>query len=386
MVTETNELTAMKRRLMLRDSFIFISLIAITVVLFLATYFLFRSFQTHRAELAKRWAGRGSVAFHANHPKEAIQFYRTALSYAPGERSYELMLAEALGQAGQTEESYNYFVGLWDAQPGDGFINLQLARLVAKKQDVTSAINFYRASIDGTWEGDGVERRREVRLELARYMIAHHQLEQARTDLLIAAGNGPNTPELDITFASLLEQAGAPLDALRLYQKALAEQPKNLRALSRAGHLAYAMGNYALAGELLERAVREQPDNRENSALLQEAKRILELQPAENLPMREQGARILAAREIARKRFTDCAASLGDTQTNALQDLQNRWAAQDKVGRSLLLHDSDQQKATLQLVRDTEIDTSQLCGVPTGDDALLLLLARSSQTEGVSHF
>lgn len=383
---EAHELTAMKRRLMLRDSFIFMSLIVITIVLFFATYFLFRSFQTHRAELAKRWAGRGAVAFQANHPKEAIQFYRTALSYAAGEQSYELMLAEALGQAGQTEESYNYFVGLWDARPGDGFINLQLARLMAKKQDVTSAINFYRASIDGTWEGDGVERRREVRLELARYMIAHHQLEQARTDLLIAAGNGPNTPELEITFASLLEQAGASLDALSLYQKALAEQPRNLGALTRAGHLAYAMGNYALAGELLERAVLEQPGNQENNTLLREAKRILELQPAVNLSMREQIARILEAREIARKRFTDCVASLGDKQTNALQDLQNRWTAQDKVGRSLLLHDPDQQRTTLQLIRDTEIDTSQLCGVPTGDDALLLLLARSSQTEGVSHF
>ena len=63
-------------------------------------------------------------------------------------------------------------MNLWVTQPGDGFINLELARLSAKKKDPQNAIKYYRASIYGTWEGDGVVRRREVRLELARYLIA----------------------------------------------------------------------------------------------------------------------------------------------------------------------------------------------------------------------
>jgi hypothetical protein len=31
----------------------------------------------------------------------------------------------------------------------------------------------------------------------------------------------------------------------------------------------------------------------------------------------------------------------------------------------------------MQLVFDTEVQTNQICGAPSGDDALLLLLARS---------
>ena len=81
---------------------------------------------------------------------------RTALSYAPGTTSYEQLLAQALGQAGHTEESYSYFMSLWTATPGDGSINLQLARLEAKRGHRPSATNFYRASINGTGEGDGV--------------------------------------------------------------------------------------------------------------------------------------------------------------------------------------------------------------------------------------
>jgi hypothetical protein len=65
---------------------------------------------------------------------------------------HELLLAQALGDAGHTEESYNYFLGLWETQPGSGFINLRLARLAAKKNDMQAAINYYRAAIYGIFE------------------------------------------------------------------------------------------------------------------------------------------------------------------------------------------------------------------------------------------
>jgi Tfp pilus assembly protein PilF len=373
-----------KRRLILRDSLAFLSLIAITIVLFAVTLFLFRSFEAHRAELAKRWSDRGLLAFQSNQPEQAIVAYRTALSYAPGERSYELQLAQALGQAGRTEESFNYFTGLWESRPGDGFINLQLARLAAKKNDVQTAINFYRASIYGNWQGDGVERRREVRLELARYLIAQHQLAPAKAELLIAGGNAPNIPTLDVTLADLLEQAEAPSDALTFYQKALVEQPKNPIALSNAGRLVYSMGHYATASRLLERAVQAQPDDTQTATLLTQTERILQLAPTEALPARERVDRILTARAIAKKRLNDCLVAV-DPQ-NTLHLLEGRWASEaGTANRQMLLRDSDKQTASLRLIYDTEIETNQQCAAATGDDALLLLLAQSSPLEGASH-
>jgi predicted Zn-dependent protease len=235
MTLETeNDLNA-KRRLILRDALTFLSLALITAILFAVTLFLFHSFEAHRQELARRWAARGQAALASGHPDQAIVALRTALSYAPGERSCELLLAQALGDAGRTEEAYNYFLGLWDTQPGDGFINLCLARLAAKKNDMQAAINYYRAAIYGTWEGDGVIRRREVRLELSRYLIAHHDLSSARTELLIAGGNAPDDVGLALTLAQLLEQASAPYDALNYYQKVLAREPNNQHALEAAG-------------------------------------------------------------------------------------------------------------------------------------------------------
>src|SRR6185437_14555862 len=94
------EVSLAKRRLFLRDSLTFVVLTLLTGVLFLVTLFLFRSFTSHRAELAVRWSGRGKAALDAGKPDQAMVALRTALSYAPDTRSYELLLAQALADSG----------------------------------------------------------------------------------------------------------------------------------------------------------------------------------------------------------------------------------------------------------------------------------------------
>jgi Flp pilus assembly protein TadD len=384
------ELSLAKRRLFFRDLLTFLGLTLITVVLFLITLFLFRSFTAHRAELAVRWSGRGKAALEAGRPRQAIVALRTALSYAPGTRSYELLLAQALADAGHADEASNYFVNLWLTQPGDGFINLELARLSAKKKDTPNAIKYYRASIYGTWEGDGVVRRREVRLELARYLIAQGQTNAARIELLIAAGNSPSDPALNITLANLLIKAGATADGLNYYQKALADDPKNQVALEGAARAAYALGDFATAHSLLERASEAQssPSAKQQvlppdlSTMLDNSRRILELRPAGHLRPAERVARILTDRAIAKNRLDACVAHFAppSPMPAPLQQLNLRWAGDDAAAtRAVLLRSLAQQDSTVQLIYDTESQTAQLCGPPSGDDALLLLLAKSPQ-------
>jgi Flp pilus assembly protein TadD len=383
------EVSLAKRRLFLRDSLTFLVLILLTVVLFLVTLFLFRSFTSHRADLSVRWSGRGKAALDAGRPEQAMVALRTALSYAPGTRSYELLLAQALADAGHTEEASNYFMNLWVLQPGDGFINLELARLAAKKKDPQTAIKYYRASIYGTWEGDGVVRRRYVRLELARYLIEQHDLNAARIELLIAAGNSPGTPALNRTLADLLVQAGDTADGLSYYQKALQEDPKNQASLEGAGRAAYRLGDFAEAHSLLERAFEaktslnvKQPDRSgELADMLENSKRILEMRPSGKLRPAERVARIIGDGAIAKKRFDACAAQLASANSLPLplQQLKLQWADGSVMNRPALLRSLARQDAAVQLIFDTELQTSQFCGAPTGDDALLLLLAKSPE-------
>lgn len=382
------EVSIAKRRLFLRDSLTFLVLTLLTGVLFLITLFLFRSFSAHREQLAVRWSGRGKAAIDAGKPDQAMVALRTALSYAPGTRSYELLLAQALADAGHMDEASNYFMNLWVTQPGDGFINLELARLSAKRNDPPNAIKYYRASIYGTWEGDGVVRRREVRLELARYLIAQKYTNAARIELLIAAGNSPSDPSLNITLAGLLVQTGDVADGFTYYKKALQRDPKNQAALQGAGRTAYALGNFAEAHSLLERAIESKVSSEklnvsdDLAAMLDSSKRILELDPSGKLRPAERVRRILADSVISKKRFDGCLAKLGAVNAlpPALQELKSRWADSNAtMSRSVLLRSLTRQDTAVQLIFDTELQTSQFCGAPEGDDALLLLLAKSPE-------
>ncbi|MGD0444135.1 MAG: tetratricopeptide repeat protein [Edaphobacter sp.] len=372
------------RRLILRDTLTFLSLTLITVVLFAITLFLFRSFASRREELAESWSARGRAAMIVGDPQEAVVALRTALRYAPGERSYELLLAQALGDAGHTEESYNYFLGLWETQPGDGFINLRLARLAAERKETQTAINYYRASIYGTWEGDGAVRRRDVRLELSRYLIECHEPSSARTELLIAGGNAPDDTNLALTLGPLLEQADAPRDALNNYEKVLAHEPDNITALEDAGRLQYGFGRFEEAHRILEQAAREHVLSPELTAMIEDSAKILALAPSKKLPPAERVSRILRGRDLAKKRFESCNTQIAAASGMAsqLQSLGERWMSKEaNADRVALLYDTNEQEAIIKLTYDTEIEASQICGTPTGDDATLLLLATSKAVE-----
>lgn len=392
MTTIETQLKTSKRQLVIRDSLAFLVLLAVTGVLFAVTLFLFKSFSAHRAEIARDSGEAGRAALAAGRPREAITDLRTALSYAPNEQGYELLLAQALGEDGHIEEATNYFLNLWDQQPGDGFINLQLARLARQRNQKADAVNYYRASIFGSWPGDGVVRRRDVRLELSEYLIDQKQFALARTELLIAVSNAPALPDLTLALGDSLLRAGDQTDALKQYQKAFTEDPDYAIAYERAGRLAYKMGDYLHAREWLERALRESAGALSNAAepegdistLLKNAERLLVLDPAGAATRGDRVTRVLDDRAIARRRLDACSKQAASTASPAvafdslgpLAALAARWTAAipDSTREALMRNDADMDLLR-GLIDDTEDLTAQLCGAPQGDDALLLLLA-----------
>lgn len=386
MVMDIGDSAFARRRLMLRDAVSVLSLLLVTGLLFAITLFLFRSFTAHRADLAQRWSDRGRRALEANRASEAVVDLRTALVYAPGTRSYELLLAEALGNAGVQQqkpslidEAYNYFLGLWETTPGDGNINLALARLAAHKGNRDDAVHYYRAAIYGTWEeGNGVEHRAAVREELARYFMERHEVQNARTELLIASGNTPDTYERDISFGRLFEAAQDSKNAMTYYEKAIALRPNDPVALELAGRLAYSMADYDSAHRLLERAAeRRAPNAAGDAQLAHDAAAVFALDPAPSLPQRERAARVVEIRGIAKKRFDACKQiPAGQPVAPVLQALASRWTGPDATSSmAAMLRDPSRQDAALQLAYDTERELQPLCGAASGDDALVLQLA-----------
>jgi tetratricopeptide (TPR) repeat protein len=376
-----------RRKIILRDSITFLVLTLSTVALYALTSFLFRSFSSRQSQLAKQFAISGQQALSRGDAERAVSDLRTSLSYAPDDMTNRLLLAEALARSNHLEQARSYFLGLLDAQPADGFLNLQLARLARERKDSTAAIDYYRAAAVGNWSGDSLRERYTVQLELADYLLQLNDLPSARAELLIAAADAPVDAGIYTMLGEKFEQAKDPTDALNLYSKAIKANPSIAEAPYRAGRVAYQMGDFSQAATLLSMARRHSAEEkageenaREIDDLLQSARRMQELTLSSDLAPQDRIEHLLRALPVAKQRFDSCLAHLnGGALPSDMQVLQSGWTDADKIGlRRSSLQDPTEQQSLTKLIFQTEEITSRFCGAPSGDDALLLQLANSS--------
>lgn len=419
-----------RRRLMFSDSLSLITLFAITALLAVLTNYLYQSYSSHQVELANRWLQRGDQAMRDGKPQAAIDALSSALAYSPSQRSTQIKLAEALASAGRTQEATVYFNALLESQQGSGLINLQLARLAARQGNTSQAIEDYQRAIYGNWEGDGYVRRRDVRFELINYLISHQLMDQARSELLVASGNAPEDDiSVLLEIARTMEKAQDPSDALHIYKTVLHRHPTMQEALDGAGRTAFELGRYLEAKRYLARALESSGVDRdqaieltEDRDQLNEATRLLLLYPSSRLNPRERNNRILTDRKLAMARLAECtqekasapapakpsevaSAPAPKAGSNPLQSLASRFARQPakpagnqpapppvdplealrtrwqrlpaKITLATLEKDPELAQTQIQLIYDTELVTQQVCGAPTGDDALLLKIAQA---------
>lgn len=322
------------------------------------------------------------------------------MGYGLEDTGTQLELAEALAEMNTPRslgEAAVYLNTLWEKEPGNGNINLQLARVLAKQKQTASALDHYHAAVYGVWQGHGAVLGRQARLEMVRYQIALGRYNDARGELLIAAGNDSSTETL-MEVAGLLTEAHAPADALHMYQEVARRRPLVVPALEGAGQIAFTLGRYRTARDYLEKALiaanaaHPLADKASAEKNLRTAGQVVAVYPSPALPPWERLRRVVQAFETARKRYTACAngnagespVQSGKTQILNNQEmtaLGNRWkVAQPRLTTAALANDAKLEAATMQLVYDTEQVTAHVCGEPGGDDAALLRIAASPES------
>jgi tetratricopeptide (TPR) repeat protein len=387
-----------KRHLVFKDTLALLSIFAVTCVLAVLTWLIFRSYSQHQQDAAARWKRRGEDALKHNNAPAAVYDLRTSLGYGQDDPATEIELARALAEIGtprSLEEAAVYLNTLWEKEPGNGNINLQLARVLARQGQVASALEHYHLAIYGVWEGHGAVQGRQARLEMVRYQISLGRFSDARGELVIAAGNDTSTPAL-MEAAGLLAQAHAAADAVHLYQEVAARRPVVVQALEGTGQMAFMLARYRTARTYLDRAL-----NTSNAAHplmdralveknLRIANAVMAIYTSPELPQRERLRRVVRAYELARKRYTACANGMGG-ESNGPQNgraqienndqmtaLGNRWqSARPRLTVAALVDSAELEQATMQLVYDTELVTERVCGEPTGQDEALLRIAAS---------
>src|ERR1700745_1058339 len=130
---------------------ILVGLTVMAIAFFLGVTGLSRAHQGQREALGNRWFNRGVADLNATRFDAAVTDFRAALLYSPDEYSYQLNLAEALIGEGHTGQASAYLINLWEREPENGVVNLELARIAAQRGETDSAIRYYHNAVYAVW-------------------------------------------------------------------------------------------------------------------------------------------------------------------------------------------------------------------------------------------
>ncbi|MFZ3263629.1 MAG: tetratricopeptide repeat protein [Terriglobales bacterium] len=350
-----------------------------TVVFFVAVTGLSRIYHAQQDSLANRWFSRGVTDLAAHRYGAAVTEFRTALLYSRDDYSYQLNLAEALIGLKRTNEAYAYLINLWDREPENGLVNLELARIAAQKRETDQALRYYHNAIYATWPGDQEMERRDTRLELIDYLLKINAKPQAQAELIALAANLGSDPSQQARLGELFLQTRDYEHALAAYKQVLKSDPHNQPALAGAGEAAFQLGRYPLAQKYLEAAVAADPDDLQSIAQLKTTELVLLMDPfRRQISAAERGRIVVAAFSAAGDRLKSCSAPASTARPASSQPgLADAWTKmKPQINERGLRRNPDLVEQTMELVFNIERQTSATCGPPAGTDMALLLIAR----------
>lgn len=347
----------------------------LAVVFFLAVTGLSRAHQAQRQAIGERWLNRGISDLNAKRYDAAVTDFRAALLYSPDEYSYQLKLAEALIGEGHTEQALAYLKNLWEREPENGIVNLELARIAAQRGQTDDAIRYYHNAVYAVWPGDQEWMRRNARLELIDLLLQIHDKAQAQGELIALAANvGPDLVQQG-RIGELFLRAEDYQHALEAFNAVLKSDPHNSVALAGAGHAAFELGQYRVAQQFLQAAVAADANDTASAERLKTTQLVLHMDPyRRQIPVAERNHIVVEAFKVAGERLKSCKLA-GVTSTQP--SLSDEWERlKSRISEQGLRRNPDLVENAMDLVFRIERETSTACGAPRGTDLALLLISK----------
>jgi tetratricopeptide (TPR) repeat protein len=374
-----------------REKVLFTSLVLL-VVMFATTSFVSSAFHSTESGLARRWAARGDASLRDGRVESALEEYRSALVYDPGNFQNQFHLAQALAKSGHGDQASGYLLTLLGEAPNNGEVNLELARLARVDGRNDEAINYYHAAIYGVWSNDTLEVHRQARVELTEYLLSINQKQAALAEIMELTTRVSDEDAANLVLiGNLLLRAGSPDHALHEFTLALKDEPQSPGALFGAGQAEFQLGANSEAVDYLSKARRLGGNDAAIEQTLEKARTILEIDPyVPGLTESERARRTARAFEEALSSLEDCAQKSGIPLSSEApsSDLASAYAAADSKrvewSEKRLQHDPEMIDAAMGMVFRMESLVASKCGAPRGGANLgLLLLAqrRGSQNQ-----
>ena len=358
--------------------------VPVLAALFAITSASARIYHSQQRALAQECFLRGEAELRSGRAPEAIKDFSRALAYSRDNRNYRLRLAQALLAANRSEEARPYLLNLWRDEPGNGTVNLELARLAVRRSESNEAIRYFHNAIYGVWETNPENQRRQVRLDFCEYLLSRGERQAALAALIELAADLPKDAGFCAHVGTLFLKAKDYGQALDTFRQALNLDSRQVTALSGAGEASFRMANYRDARRYLERAVRLNPQETTAAQRLELTNLILSLDPLERgLSAQTRARRVVFAYQHALERMRNCAQKRGEALDEGqppATDLQTAYARLmelgPKVSETALRRNPDLLTQAMDLVFEVEEFTARDCGYPGGVDLALLLIAR----------
>ena len=367
-------------QLYIRQQPVMLALLALLgVIFFLAVAGLSRAYHAQREALGDRWFSRGVADLNARRYDSAVTEFRSALLYSRDNYDYQLNLAEALIGLGRTAEAYSYLVNLWEQEPENGVVNLELARIAAQRGQTEQAQRYYHNAIYAVWPRDQEAKRRETRLELIEYLLSINSRAQAQAELIALQENLGEDPAQQKRVGDLFLRAQDYEHALAAYRMSLKSDRHNAAALAGAGWAAFQLGRYPLAERYLQAAVALNPNDTQSAERLKTTQLVLRMDPfRRQISVDERDRIVVEAFATAGKRLSSCATPKAAAASASSQpSLADEWAKmKPRISEQQLRRNSDLVEQAMDLVFEIERQTSATCGTPTGEDLALLLISK----------
>lgn len=363
-----------------RQQPVMLALLAVLVVIFFtAVSGLSRAYHAQREALGNRWFARGVADLSAGRFDSSVTEFRSALLYSRDNYAYQLNLAEALIGLKKTGEASTYLVNLWDRQPEDGLVNLELARIAVQKGQTEQVLRYYHNAIYAAWPSDQEVKRRDARVELIEFLLNTGAKAQAQSELIALEENLGEEPAQQEHLGDLFLRTQDYEHALAAYRLSLKAEGNQQGALAGAGMAAFQLGRYSLAEHYLQAAVAGSPGDARSAERLKTTELVLRMDPfRRQISVAERDRIVVEAFETAGQRLKACGASRGSAVPTASQtSLADNWTRmKPRISEGELRRNPDLVESAMELVFEIERQTSTSCGTPAGTDMALLLIAK----------
>ncbi|MGH9598847.1 MAG: tetratricopeptide repeat protein [Terracidiphilus sp.] len=351
-------------------------LTGLAIVLFAAVTGISHLYQAQQESLADRWSARGAGDLQAQRYGAAVTDFRTSLLYSRDNFNYQLNLALALVGEKRLDEANTYLLNLWDSQPENGMVNLELGRIAAARGQTDSAIRYYHNAIYSVWPGDQDSERYNTRLELIELELKINAKPLAESELIAMAANLGDDPAEHAEAGELFFDAQDYQRALEQFRLVLKSNRHDAAAITGAGEAAFKLNQYAMAERYLQEAVTA--GDKADELHLKTAQLVIEMDPFRpQISTADRDRIVVEDFTAADARLQSCGApgTLSAVPTT-LQSLTQDWTKlKPQIVAWRLRRDPDLVNTAMQLVFNIERETGGMCGSPTDADNALLLVS-----------